>query len=70
MSSTRRLRLDYGEHGLEAEIPAAARILDMADVPALDDVDARLEQALREPMGTPALARLARGRRARTAPRA
>ena len=63
MPSTRRLRLDYGEHGLEAEIPAAARILDMADVPALDDVDARLEEAFRQPIGAPALARLARGRR-------
>ncbi len=63
MPSTRRLRLDYGEHGLEVEIPAGAEILDMADVPALDDVDARLEEALREPIGTPALARLARGRR-------
>ena len=63
MPSTRRLRLDYGEHGLEVEIPAGAEILDMADVPALDDVDARLEEALRKPIGTPALARLAQGRR-------
>ena len=63
MPSTRRLRLDYGEHGLEAEVPAGARILDMADVPALDDVEARLDEALGQPIGTPALARLARGRR-------
>ncbi len=63
MPSTRRLRLDYGEHGLEVEIPAGAEILDMADVPALNDVDARLEEALREPIGTPSLARMARGRR-------
>ena len=62
MQSTRALRLDYGEHGIEVEVPSAARVLEMADVPALDDVDARIEEALRDPVGTPALARLARGR--------
>ena len=62
MPSTRGLRLDYGEHGLDVEVPAEARLLDMADVPALEDVDARLEQALQSPIGTPSLARLARGR--------
>ena len=62
MPSTRRLRLDYGEHGIDVEVPAEARILDMAAVPALEDVDARLGEALKNPMGTPALARLARGR--------
>ena len=62
MQSTRALRLDYGEHGIEVEVPSAARVLEMADVPALDDVDGRIEEALRDPVGTPALARLARGR--------
>ena len=63
MQSTRGLRLDYGEHGIDVELPADARVLDMADVPPLPDVDAQLEEALRDPLGTPALARLASGRR-------
>ena len=60
--SNRSLRLDYGERGLDVEVPAEALVLDMADVPALEDVDARIEEALEDPIGTPALARLARGR--------
>jgi nickel-dependent lactate racemase len=58
-----KLRLDYGTDGLDAEFPDDARVLDMADVPGLDEIDDRIAAALRRPIGTPALAQLAQGRR-------
>jgi len=57
-----KLRLDYGRDGLEAEVPDGAQVLEMADTQGLDGVDARLEEALQRPMGTPSLRQLARGR--------
>lgn len=58
----RRVRLDYGTEGLEAEVPGDAHILDMAEVPGLDRIEARLEEALLHPIGTSALEQLARGK--------
>ena len=57
-----RVHLDYGEHGLDVELPAGTEILQMRDVPGLADVGARIEAALAAPIGTPPLAALARGR--------
>lgn len=54
--------LDYGAKGLDVEVPDSARVLSMADAPGLEDIDERIEQALRAPLGTPALAQLAQGK--------
>ena len=58
-----KLTLDYGAHGLEAEVPDDAHVLHMADAPELEAMDERIEQALCHPIGTPSLAALAQGRR-------
>lgn len=55
--------LDYGAEGLDVEVPDAARILSMADAPGLQDIDERIEQALRVPLGTAPLASLAKGKK-------
>ncbi|MBI2506270.1 MAG: nickel-dependent lactate racemase [Candidatus Latescibacteria bacterium] len=58
-----KVHLDYGRQGLEVEVPDRAQILNMADTPGLENLGARLEEALRHPIGTPALRQLAKGRR-------
>lgn len=60
-----RVRLDYGKTGLEVELPDANLIgvLGLAPAPALSDPSTELEQALCDPIGAPALADLAQGRR-------
>ena len=57
-----KVRLDYGQTGLEVEVPDQAQVLQMAGAPALENLDTRLAEALRHPIGTPALRRLANGR--------
>ena len=58
-----KVRLDYGRDGLDVEVPAEAQILSMAGAPAIEQIGGHLEDALRRPIGTPALRTLARGRR-------
>lgn len=58
-----KVKLDYGRDGLEAEIPDCAQVLHMADTTGLDRIEARLGEALRHPIGSPALHALAAGRR-------
>lgn len=58
-----KLQLDYGAEGIDVEVPDDSQVLAMNDVPGLDRIDERIATALREPLGTPALADLATGRR-------
>lgn len=58
-----RLHLDYGQQGLQVEVPDSAQVLEMAPTPGLDRVEERLGEALAAPLGTSPLAELARGRR-------
>jgi nickel-dependent lactate racemase len=58
-----KLVIDYGRDGLEIEVPDSAQVLQMAAGAGLDRLDARLDQALAHPIGTPALRQLARGRK-------
>jgi nickel-dependent lactate racemase len=58
-----KLRIDYGRDGLEVEVPERTQVLQMAQSPVLERVEEWLAQALRQPLGTPALRELARGRR-------
>ncbi len=58
-----KITMDYGRDGLEIEVPDHAHVLQMSDASALSDMDRRLEDALAHPIGTPALRRLARGRK-------
>lgn len=59
-----RVRLDYGKHGLEAELPDEnlAGILRYAPAPPIEDPAAEVAQALAHPIGTAALSELAQGR--------
>jgi nickel-dependent lactate racemase len=59
------IRLDYGRRGLTADIPDGVRvsILEPAKGVPLEDPAGAVERALAEPIGTQALAELARGRR-------
>ena len=57
------LVIDYGRDGLEIEVPESATVLQMAAGAGLERIDARLDQALAHPIGTPALRQLARGRK-------
>lgn len=58
-----KLRLDYGRDGIEVDVPDQAQVLHMADVPGLQDIEQRLDEALRHPLGTTGLRQLAQGRR-------
>jgi len=60
-----RFTLDYDKTGLEIELPDQNVVgpLELVDVEPLADVPAALERALAEPIGTPPLAELARGRK-------
>ena len=65
MTKSLRVTLDYGRTGLPVELPADRVVgpLAIRDVPPLADPEGAVEEMLREPIGTPALLELARGRR-------
>lgn len=58
-----RLRLDHGTAGLDVTLPDGTPVLERPGAPALPDPAAAIRAALREPLGTPPLAELARGTR-------
>jgi nickel-dependent lactate racemase len=60
-----RVTLDYGRTGLAVELPADRVVgpLAMHDMPPLNDPEAAVRTALEQPIGTPALARIARDRK-------
>ena len=58
-----KIRMDYGRDGLEIEVPDSAEVLQMSNAPALDQVERRLGEALAQPIGTPSLRQLAKGRK-------
>lgn len=59
-----RVILDYGRTGLPVELPdETIGPLTIRDVPPLEDPIAAVEEALANPLGTPPLKELARGRR-------
>ena len=60
-----RVRLDYGRHGLEVELPDrnVAGVLQARHAPPLDDASSAVEATLRDPVGCLPLAELARQRR-------
>ncbi len=60
-----RITLDYGRTGLEVSLPEERVIgpLSIRPAPALADPEAAIAQALAQPIGTPPLAELARGRK-------
>jgi len=50
-----RVELNYGQHGLEVDVPDEATVLLPRHVPGLADEQAALQAALRQPVGGPAL---------------
>ena len=60
-----RITLDYGETGLEIEVPDAnlAGVLGLRSVPPLSDAAGAIRGALRRPIGCAGLAEMARGGR-------
>ena len=58
-----RVEVLCGREALEIEVPDRALVLEPQKLPPLDDPKAAVARALAEPLGTPPLARLARGRR-------
>ena len=58
-----KVRLDYGPNGLEVEVPERAEVMHMVATTGIEGIDARLDEALRHPIGTAALKTLAAGRR-------
>src|SRR5947207_2379709 len=61
---SRKVTLDYGRTGLTVELPADRVVgpLAIREVPPLDDPERAVAAALEEPIGTPALRRIAQGR--------
>ncbi len=59
------VKMSYGRQGLDVELPddANVQVLHLNPVPQLTDPSRQLEEGLRKPIGTPALAELASGRR-------
>src|SRR5438552_5849525 len=59
-----KVTLDYGRTGLAVELPADRVVgpLAIREVPPLDDPERAVAAALEEPIGTPALRRIAQGR--------
>ncbi len=62
--STRRFTLDYGRTGLPVDLPAANLVgpLEIRAVPPLADPEAAIEAALIQPIASPPLAEIARGK--------
>lgn len=60
-----RIHLDYGKTGLDVDLPDDRVVgpLAIRPAPPLSDPVAAIDQALRQPIGTPPLAELARGRK-------
>ena len=60
-----RVKLEYGRHGLEVELPErnVVRCLAYKDAVPVPDAEAAVAQILRQPIGTPSLAELAQGRK-------
>jgi len=60
-----KVTLDYGKNGLDVELPDANIVgpLEMQPTEPLADAAARLDDVLRQPTGTSALAELARGKK-------
>lgn len=61
-----RVRLDYGKTGLDVELPDSDRVvgpLAISEAPPLADPKAALEAALKNPIGTPPLLELAKGKK-------
>lgn len=58
-----RVRLAYGEAGLEIEAPDSATVIESAPVPGVDDEARVLQEALRWPLVGPPLGELLRGAR-------
>ena len=60
-----RIQLDYGRTGLDVDLPEQRLVGPLTIRPAapLSDPVAAIEQVLRKPTGTPALAEVARGRK-------
>lgn len=60
-----RVKLDYGRTGLEVDLPGDRVVgpLAIRDVAPLENPEQAIEQVLAQPIGTPSLAELARGRR-------
>jgi lactate racemase len=62
---TMKVKLDYGRTGLTVELPEerVVGLLAIRDVPALDDPEGAVAEALARPIGTPPLHEIARGRK-------
>lgn len=60
-----KITLDYGRTGLVVDLPADRLVgpLAIRPAPVLPNAEAAIAQALQQPIGTPSLAELARGRR-------
>jgi nickel-dependent lactate racemase len=54
------VHLPYGEHGIDAEVPDSAMVLEPARVEPIADPDAAVRAAIAAPMGCAPLSRLAR----------
>ena len=55
VTSGRRVRLDYGRHGLDVDMPPETVVVEPRTVPPLPDEAAAVRDALRRPIGAPAL---------------
>jgi len=55
-----KVRLAYGQNGLEVEVPDSAHVIEPEPVPGLPDERAALEAALRRPIGSPPLREMLR----------
>lgn len=62
-----KLRFDYGQDGIEADLPDHVQVLSMGQAggptPGLSGIEERLEEALRAPIGSRPLAEIARGKK-------
>ncbi|GEL24248.1 hypothetical protein PSU4_32020 [Pseudonocardia sulfidoxydans NBRC 16205] len=59
---TRRVRIAYGEHGLDIDVPVDATVIEPLFERAADDQEAVLRDALRRPVAGPPLRERVRGR--------
>jgi nickel-dependent lactate racemase len=59
-----RIHLSYGRDGLEVELPSDlnAKVLRLNALPVLEDEEAAIRESFENPIGTPPLAELARGK--------
>ena len=60
LKKMKKIRILYGEGGMELNVPSSTAVLEGHDVPAIANFDEAVQKALGSPIGSPSLKELLR----------